>query len=218
VPEIKRSLLSNLDIDVRVIKPLYERLGAGLSTDRAYHLHSFGKLEVLNPEWLGDFQKIVHLDTDTFAVKAPDELFCFPGIFAASKRTNNLRSGFNSGVFVAKPDSASYSGVTKLLFQGISSAEYGGRNTNSFGDQPLLNKFFDKSNKICFSAKYNCVGFGAQLGAQSFKCGITDQRESMMLKNTIIIHAKLSQKKIIQRLPTTAALWQKNLPLKIVTE
>lgn len=55
---------------------MYERQAAGMQTDRAYHLHSFGKLEVLNPEWLGDFSAIISMDTDTFVLRAPDEVFC----------------------------------------------------------------------------------------------------------------------------------------------
>ena len=213
VPEHHRSLLKKLDLDVRVVKPLYERLEKGLKTDRAYHLHSFGKLEVFNPKWLGDFDKIVHLDTDTFVVQAPDELFCLPGKFVAAKRMNNLRSGFNSGVFLAKPDKVSYMGLTKLLLQGVESNLRGEINSNSFGDQPLLNSFFEKSNKTCFGSKYNCVGFGPpQTGAKSLKCGINDEDESKMLNTTSVIHAKLSQQKISQRLPTTAALWRKNFP------
>lgn len=213
MPEVHRSLLIKLGLDVRKVKPLYEQVEKGLKTDRAYHLHSFGKLEVFNPQWLKDFKKIVHLDTDTFVVRAPDELFCLPGKFAAAKRTSNLRSGFNSGVFIAEPSDISYMGVTTLLRQGIESNLRGGGNANSFGDQPLLNKFFEKSNKVCFSSKYNCVGFGPpHTGAESPKCGIKDANESKMLNAVSIIHAKLSQEKISQRLPYTASLWRKGFP------
>lgn len=213
MPEVHRTLLKKLGLDVRIVKPLYEQLEKGLKTDRAYHLHSFGKLEVFNPRWLNDFKKIIHLDTDTFVVRAPDELFCLPGKFAAAKRMTNLRSGFNSGVFIAEPSEISYMGVTALLRQGIESNLRGGDNTNSFGDQPLLNNFFEKSNKVCFSSEYNCVGFGPpHAGAKSAKCGIKDSEESKMLNTVSIIHAKLSQEKISQRLPSTAALWRKSFP------
>lgn len=213
VPESHRTLLRKLNLDVRVIEALYERFEKGLNTDRAYHLHSFGKLEVFNPRWLSDFDRIIHLDTDTFALRAPDELFCLPGKFVAAKRLNNLRSGFNSGVFLAKPDNATYIGLTNLLIRGIQRNLRGQENTNSFGDQPLLNQYFKKSNNICFGSKYNCGGFGPpQTGAKSLKCGIINADEKKMQSYITIIHAKLSQRKISVRLPTTAALWENNLP------
>eukprot|EP00241_Pyramimonas_parkeae_P005677 CAMPEP_0114251402 /NCGR_PEP_ID=MMETSP0058-20121206/15250_1 /TAXON_ID=36894 /ORGANISM="Pyramimonas parkeae, CCMP726" /LENGTH=404 /DNA_ID=CAMNT_0001365199 /DNA_START=201 /DNA_END=1415 /DNA_ORIENTATION=+ len=221
VPKVQREkfLAIGNNVQVREIKPMYERQAAGMQTDRAYHLHSFGKLEVLNPEWLGDFSAIISMDTDTFVLRAPDEVFCLgPKVkFAAAKRIHALNSGFNSGFFFARPSKKSYGGVSKMMLDNAHSHETGGDNPNSFGEQPLLNAFFEDSNANCIGVEYNCGGFGPPaVGAASFKCGIDKEDESEVLSTRAVLHVKLSQRKQAERLPKIAAMWRARIPPHIV--
>lgn len=215
VPQAHRDALKSIGprMDIREIIPMYEAKGEGMKTDRAYHLHSFGKLEVLNPKWLGDFKTVISMDTDTFSIRAPDEVFCMPGIFAAAKRKNNMRSGFNSGLFMTRPSVKSYNGVIKLMLDAAESTSANGENPNSFGEQPLLNRYFDSSNEHCFGAEYNCGGFGPPaIGAGSLKCDLTGPSEQPIFDSRSVLHIKLTQSKQAERLPQTAALWRSYLP------
>lgn len=174
---------------------------------------SFGKLEVLNPKWLSDFKTVVSMDTDTFTIRAPDELFCMPGAFAASKRPHALKSGFNSGCFMTRPSVKTYNGVIKLMLDAATSNQVNGGNANSFGEQPLLNRYFGQSNDHCFGVEYNCGGFGPPaVGAGSFKCDLTGPSEDAVFKTRSVLHVKLTQSKQAERLPQVAALWRSHLP------
>ncbi|KAK3272975.1 glycosyltransferase 8 protein [Cymbomonas tetramitiformis] len=227
VPEQHRTALASLSpgqVEIRVITPAYKQIAQGLHTNRAYHLHSFGKLEVFNTEWTGDFVKLISLDPDTFVLKNVDEALCVPGGFAAVKRQDArgkvMDTGFNSGFFVLRPSKELYDALWKSVKSGASRHNQGKGNTNWFGEQPLLNAHF-KNRMGCLSVNYNCLGFNLERdkGVKSQKCGIvaTSNNDGEIWEKRKIVHAKLSTRKIFTIMPTVAAEWRKQLPPAVIS-
>ncbi|KAI9795164.1 MAG: glycogenin glucosyltransferase [Peltula sp. TS41687] len=91
------------------------------------------------------FRKIVYLDADVVALRAPDELFDIKDPFAAAPDVG-WPDCFNSGVLVLNPDMAEYYSLLALAQRGVS---FDG------ADQGLLNMHFRNFHRISF--RYNCT-------------------------------------------------------------
>ncbi|KAI4237442.1 MAG: hypothetical protein L6R40_005934 [Gallowayella cf. fulva] len=94
------------------------------------------------------FRKIVYLDADTVALRAPDELFAEKSSFAAVPDIG-WPDCFNSGVLVLSPNMGDYYALLALAKRGIS---FDG------ADQGLLNMHFQDWHRLSFS--YNCTPSG----------------------------------------------------------
>lgn len=91
------------------------------------------------------FRKIVYLDADVVALRAPDELFDIQESFAAAPDVG-WPDCFNSGVLVLNPNMAEYYSLLALAQRGVS---FDG------ADQGLLNMHFRNYHRISF--RYNCT-------------------------------------------------------------
>ncbi|KAL8764633.1 MAG: hypothetical protein Q9194_006926 [Teloschistes cf. exilis] len=94
------------------------------------------------------FRKIVYLDADTVALRAPDELFDQKSDFAAVPDIG-WPDCFNSGVLVLSPNMGDYYALEALAQRGIS---FDG------ADQGLLNMHFRDWHRLSFT--YNCTPSG----------------------------------------------------------
>ncbi|KAL8667314.1 MAG: hypothetical protein Q9202_000888 [Teloschistes flavicans] len=94
------------------------------------------------------FRKIVYLDADTVALRAPDELFNQKSDFAAVPDIG-WPDCFNSGVLVLSPNMGDYYALLALSQRGIS---FDG------ADQGLLNMHFRDWHRLSFT--YNCTPSG----------------------------------------------------------
>ncbi|ROW06150.1 hypothetical protein VMCG_04683 [Cytospora schulzeri] len=95
------------------------------------------------------FRKIVYIDADIVAYRAPDELFDLPHPFSAAPDIG-WPDLFNSGVMVLSPNKGDYDAMIAMTEQGIS---FDG------ADQGLLNMHFkDNYNRLSFS--YNVTPSG----------------------------------------------------------
>jgi glycogenin glucosyltransferase len=103
---------------------------------------AFTKIHLWNQT---QFSKIVYLDADTVALRAPEELFDVPHDFSAAPDIG-WPDIFNSGVLVLKPDEGVFSSLLTLAQQSLS---FDG------ADQGLLNQFFPHYNRLSFT--YNCT-------------------------------------------------------------
>ncbi|KAI4177062.1 MAG: hypothetical protein LQ343_000543 [Gyalolechia ehrenbergii] len=95
------------------------------------------------------FQKIVYLDADMVALRAPDELFDQEPAFAAVSDIG-WPDCFNSGLLVLSPNMGDYYGLLALAQRGIS---FDG------ADQGLLNMHFRNWHRLSFT--YNCTPSGS---------------------------------------------------------
>ncbi|SLM39851.1 Nucleotide-diphospho-sugar transferases [Lasallia pustulata] len=94
------------------------------------------------------FQRIVYLDADVVALRAPDELFDLDTNFAAVPDIG-WPDCFNSGVLVLKPNMGDYYALLALAQRGIS---FDG------ADQGLFNMHFRDWQRMSFA--YNCTPSG----------------------------------------------------------
>lgn len=91
---------------------------------------------------LTDFTKIVYIDADIVAYRAPDELFAIDAPFSAAPDIG-WPDLFNTGVMVLKPNMDDYHAMMDMAEQGTS---FDG------ADQGLLNMHFkDNYNRLSFS-------------------------------------------------------------------
>lgn len=97
---------------------------------------------------LTQYQRIVYLDADVVALRAPDELFDLDTSFAAVPDIG-WPDCFNSGVLVLKPNMGDYYALLALAQRGVS---FDG------ADQGLLNMHFRDWQRISFA--YNCTPSG----------------------------------------------------------
>lgn len=110
-------------------------------------LHSaFTKINLWNQT---QFRRIVYLDADVVAYRAPDELFDLPQPFSAAPDIG-WPDLFNTGVLALSPSKTDYESLLALAEKGIS---FDG------ADQGLLNIYFkDNYNRLSFS--YNVTPSG----------------------------------------------------------
>ena len=106
-------------------------------------LHSsFTKITLWRQE---QFRKIVYIDADVVALRAPDELFDLDVSFAAAPDIG-WPDCFNSGVMVFSPNKGDYYALLALAQRGVS---FDG------ADQGLLNMHFTNFHHLPFA--YNCT-------------------------------------------------------------
>lgn len=94
------------------------------------------------------FRKIVYIDADVVALRAPDELFKIEAPFAAVPDIG-WPDCFNSGVLVLSPNLGDYYALLALAQRGIS---FDG------ADQGMLNMHFRDWHRLSFT--YNCTPSG----------------------------------------------------------
>lgn len=97
---------------------------------------------------LTQFRRIVYMDADTIALRAPDELFTREDRFAAVTDIG-WPDCFNTGVMVISPNMGDFYALSALAQRGIS---FDG------ADQGLLNMHFRSWDRLSFT--YNCTPSG----------------------------------------------------------
>ncbi|KKA19226.1 Glycogenin [Rasamsonia emersonii CBS 393.64] len=113
--------------------------------DRPDLISTFTKIELWRQT---QFDRIVYIDSDVVAVRAPDELLSLDVDFAAAPDVG-WPDIFNSGVMVLRPNIQDYYSLRALAERGIS---FDG------GDQGLLNTHFKNWHRLSFT--YNCTPNG----------------------------------------------------------
>ncbi|KAH7047459.1 hypothetical protein B0J12DRAFT_123190 [Macrophomina phaseolina] len=93
------------------------------------------------------FRKLVYIDADVVAVRAPDELFDIEAPFAAAP-DSGWPDCFNSGVMVVSPNMGDYWALQTLAGSGDS---FDG------ADQGLLNQYYEHKGWHRLSFLYNCT-------------------------------------------------------------
>ncbi|KAJ5551428.1 hypothetical protein N7461_006126 [Penicillium sp. DV-2018c] len=110
--------------------------------DRPDLIATFTKIELWR---LTQFQRIVYLDCDIVALRAPDELLSLEADFAAAPDVG-WPDCFNSGMMALRPNLQDYYALRALAQRGIS---FDG------ADQGLLNMHFRDWHRLSFT--YNCT-------------------------------------------------------------
>ncbi|KAK7619751.1 nucleotide-diphospho-sugar transferase [Phyllosticta citricarpa] len=93
------------------------------------------------------FRKIVYIDADVVAIRAPDELFAIDAPFAAAPDVG-WPDAFNTGVMVISPSMGDYWALRTLASSGDS---FDG------ADQGLLNQYYEHRDWRRLSFTYNCT-------------------------------------------------------------
>jgi len=112
--------------------------------NRADLLFTFTKVNLWRQT---QFRKIVYIDADVVALRAPDELFELPDSFAAAPDVG-WPDAFNSGVMVLSPNMGEYWALKTLAGAGDS---FDG------ADQGLLNQYYEHKPWKRLSFTYNCT-------------------------------------------------------------
>lgn len=110
--------------------------------DRPDLIATFTKIELWN---LTQYERVVYIDCDVVALRAPDELFALDVNFAAAPDVG-WPDCFNSGFMVLRPNLQDYYSLKALAERGIS---FDG------ADQGLLNMHFKDWHRLSFT--YNCT-------------------------------------------------------------
>lgn len=113
--------------------------------DRLDLISTFTKIELWRQT---QYSKIVYMDADVLALRAPDELLSLQEDFAAAPDIG-WPDIFNSGVMVLRPNLQDYYALRALAERGTS---FDG------GDQGLLNTYFKRWHRLSFT--YNCTPSG----------------------------------------------------------
>lgn len=112
--------------------------------DRADLVYAFTKINLWRQT---QFRKIVYLDADIVALRAPDELFDIDAPFAAAPDVG-WPDAFNTGVMVLTPNMGDYWALQTMAAAGDS---FDG------ADQGLLNQYYEHKNWHRISFTYNCT-------------------------------------------------------------
>lgn len=107
-------------------------------------LYTFTKINLWR---LNQFRKIIYVDSDVVALRAPDELFDLKEDFAAAPDVG-WPDAFNTGVMVIAPHMGDYWALMTLASAGDS---FDG------ADQGLLNQYFEHKPWKRLSFTYNCT-------------------------------------------------------------
>ncbi|KAJ5487267.1 hypothetical protein N7530_001567 [Penicillium desertorum] len=110
--------------------------------DRPDLIATFTKVELWR---LTQYQRVVYIDCDVVALRAPDELLSLEADFAAAPDVG-WPDCFNSGMMVLRPNLQDYYALRALAQRGIS---FDG------ADQGLLNMHFRDWHRLSFT--YNCT-------------------------------------------------------------
>nr|POF15223.1 isoform c of glycogenin-1 [Quercus suber] len=111
-------------------------------------LYTFTKINLWRQT---QFRKIVYIDADVVALRAPDELFDLPDTFAAAPDVG-WPDIFNTGVMVLTPHMGDFWALQTLANAGDS---FDG------ADQGLLNQYFEHKPWKRLSFTYNCTPSGS---------------------------------------------------------
>ncbi|KAK6509598.1 glycogenin glucosyltransferase, variant 2 [Arthrobotrys musiformis] len=133
IKELKRVYDYIIPVD-RITNKSHSNL---LMMDRLDLSSAFTKIHLWR---MTQFEKIVYIDADVVALRAPEELFESKERFSAAPDIG-WPDCFNSGVMVLKPDMGTYHGLLNLANRGIS---FDG------ADQGLLNEYFRNWNRLSF--------------------------------------------------------------------
>ncbi|OJJ47649.1 hypothetical protein ASPZODRAFT_151119 [Penicilliopsis zonata CBS 506.65] len=129
--------------DVISVQPIVNGTPANLwLMNRPDLISTFTKVEIWRQT---QFRRIVYIDSDVVALRAPDELFALDVDFAAAPDVG-WPDCFNSGVMVLRPNLQDYYALRALADRGIS---FDG------ADQGLLNMHFTNWHRLSFT--YNCT-------------------------------------------------------------
>lgn len=112
--------------------------------DRSDLLYAFTKINLWR---LTQFRKIVYIDADVVALRAPDELFDIKSPFAAAPDVG-WPDAFNTGVMALTPHMGEYWALQGLAASGDS---FDG------ADQGLLNQYYEHKDWHRLSFAYNCT-------------------------------------------------------------
>jgi glycogenin len=112
--------------------------------DRGDLLYAFTKINLWRQT---QFKKIVYIDADVVALRAPDELFDTTEQFAAASDIG-WPDIFNTGVMVLKPDMGTYWALQTLASSGDS---FDG------ADQGLINQYYEHKSWRRLPFTYNCT-------------------------------------------------------------
>ncbi|KAJ6036554.1 hypothetical protein N7540_000833 [Penicillium herquei] len=110
--------------------------------DRPDLIATFTKIELWR---LTQYERIIYIDCDVVAIRAPDELFALDVDFAAAPDVG-WPDCFNSGLMALRPNMEDYYALKALAERGIS---FDG------ADQGLLNMHFRDWHRLSFT--YNCT-------------------------------------------------------------
>ncbi|KAI9679774.1 MAG: glycogenin glucosyltransferase [Caeruleum heppii] len=147
--------LKRLYDDVVPVARVTNKLPANLFLMNRPDLHStFTKINLWR---LHQYRKIVYIDADVVALRAPDELFEVESTFAAAPDIG-WPDCFNSGVLVLNPNLGDYYALLALAQRGIS---FDG------ADQGLLNMHFRDFHRLSFA--YNCTPSGNYQYAPAYR-------------------------------------------------
>ncbi|KAK5136359.1 hypothetical protein LTR08_003485 [Meristemomyces frigidus] len=105
-------------------------------------LYTFTKIALWR---LTQFRRVVYIDSDVVALRAPDELFALPDAFAAAPDVG-WPDAFNTGVMLLTPDLGEYDSLCTMAAAGDS---FDG------ADQGLLNQYFEHRGWKRLSFGYN---------------------------------------------------------------
>ncbi|QIW96043.1 hypothetical protein AMS68_001561 [Peltaster fructicola] len=112
--------------------------------NRADLLYTFTKIQLWRQT---QFRKIVYIDADVVALRAPEELFDIADTFAASPDVG-WPDIFNTGVMVLSPNEGDFRALSNIAAAGDS---FDG------ADQGLLNQYFEHKPWKRLSFAYNCT-------------------------------------------------------------
>lgn len=105
--------------------------------------NTFDKLRIFG---LVQFDKLVFIDSDTFVLKNIDHLFDYPNLSAVLVHNTymnpNPGSQFSSGLMVIEPNEMIFKDLIRQL--SITAASQRSKGRNAFGDQNVLNEYFNK--------------------------------------------------------------------------
>ena len=203
--------LRNFDVEIEEVPPWFIKSYLGSKSrkqSREKHKYTYFNLYIFHPQFSRKYSKYIFLDIDTFILRNVDEIFCMDAHFAAAARVNNMRSDFNSGVYLYSPIDGDFKVVLKEYERYIRLERELKR-----GIQAVLNRAFISFQR-CLPAGYNCGGFQGSLHPKSVfstKCPFRGEEELLSLRHPIL-HLKLSMRKYRIWLPTISCLWSTYLP------
>lgn len=143
LPCLTRLCLKTVYDELIPVHPIVNGTPANLwLMDRPDLIATFTKIELWR---LTQFERIVYIDCDIVAVRAPDELLSLEVDFAAAPDVG-WPDCFNSGLMVLRPNMQDYFALKALAERGIS---FDG------ADQGLLNMHFHDWHRLSFT--YNCT-------------------------------------------------------------
>lgn len=205
-------LIQELDVQLEEVPSWFIRsylANHSRRQSRSKHKYTYYNLYIFHPQFSKRYSKFIFLDIDTFILRNIDEVFCSDAHFAAAARANNMKSDFNSGVYLYSPLEMDFDLVLEEYEKYIQLEV----KELKRGIQAVLNKAFGSSRR-CLPAGYNCGGLQGPLDPHSVfstKCPFKGEEELLSLRHPVL-HLKFSMGKYRNWLPTISCMWSKYLP------